>query len=310
MGGAKGQHKGFHLLVLYGEGLFRKAVPFQLCAVPAAPPPAEGMGRRAQPHIRPPGPVAPVVKGFEAGKGEVGNLIMHVARGGHLAAKQLVLLAAEFFRRLLVFPAFQHVHKAVVPLHAELVAGNVLRPQGYGLVDGGFPAGVRQVGKAEDKVQTQVLETGLPHQADSLQGAFRRVAAVHPSKERIVEGLDAQAHAVYTQRHKAFQVGETLLDNVVRIALQGEFRVRAPVAALFQGEEDAGKMGKGQHGWCAAPKVKGFEAVVHFRGPAADFLAHLPGVGLIQPLLRDFGVKVAVGAEALAERDVDVNHTT
>ena len=202
------------------------------------------------------------------------------------------------------------MRKAVVPLHGELVAGNVLRLQGYGLVDGGFPAGVRQVGKTEDKVQAQVLKTGLPHQAHGLQGAFRRVAAVHPPKERIVKGLDAQAHAVYAQGHKAFQIGQPLLDNIVRIGFQGEFRVGAPVAALFQGEEDAGKMGKGQHGWCAAPEVKGFQAVVHFRGPAADFLAHLPGVGLIQPLLRDFGIKVAVGAEALAERDVDVYHTT
>ena len=80
--------------------------------------------------------------------------------------------------------------------------------------------------------------------------------------------------------------------------------------ALLQGQEDAGQMGKGQHGRCAAPEIEGFEFIVHFCGPAADFRTDLGGVALEEAAFRDFGVEIAVGAEALAERDVDVNHLT
>ena len=161
------------------------------------------MGRRAQSNVRPALPVTPVVDGLEAGFGKVGNLIMDIACGGHFAAQDVILVAAELVRSFLVFPVFQPLRQHIVSFYGELVAGNVLRPQGDGLVNGGFPYGVREVGQAKDKVDAHVLETGFPHQPEGFAGPFRRVPAVHPAEQVVVQRLHAHAHAIDAQGFEA-----------------------------------------------------------------------------------------------------------
>ena len=91
-----------------------------------------------------------------------------------------------------------------------------------------------------NKVYADVVDSRLPHNAEGFPGPLGIVAAVHPLKQVIVQGLDADADAVHPQHLQAFHIGKAFLHNVFRIHLQGEFLVGASVAGLFQGQQDAG----------------------------------------------------------------------
>ena len=285
------------------------AVAIQGGLVPAAAPSAEGVGGRTQANIRLALPVSAVVDGLVSGLGEIGNLVVVVAGGAELPAQQVVLGAADLVRGFLVFAVFQPHGQHAVSLHRELVAGDVLRIQGQGLVDGLFPDGVREIAQAEDEVDADVVESRFPEQAEGFPGACGVVPAVHPLQEVVVEGLHAHADAVHAQLPEAFQVGEALLDDVVRVDFHGEFLVGAAVAAFFQGDQDAGKVCERKHRGCSAAEVKGIGLSIHFLFAPAYLFAQLVRVTAIHAFLRDLGVEVTVRAKAFAKRNVDVDHT-
>ena len=233
---------------------------------------------------------------------------MVIARGAELLTEHVILSAAEGVVGLGVAAFGDHLRQGALAFDGELVAGDVLRPEGDGLVDGVCPDGVIQVRDAEDEVQADVLGPGFPREAEGFLRPRGVVPAVHPLQHPVVEGLDADAQPVHAQGEEAFHIALSLLDDVLRVHFHRELAVGAAVPDLVQGDEDAGQDGKRQHRRGAATEIQGLGIVVHFLRPPADFRADAVAVGLEAAFLGDLGVEVAVGAELLAEGDVDVDH--
>ena len=266
------------------------------------------MRSRADSYVRAACPVAAVVDRLEAFLGEIGDLVMVIACGAELLTEHVILSAAEGVVGLGVAPLGDQVREGALAFDGKLVAGDVFRAQGDGLVDGVGPDGVLQVGDAEDEVQADVLGPGLPREAEGFLRPGGVVPAVHPPEHPVVEGLDADAQAVHAQGKEAFDIALSLFDEVLRVHFHRELAVGLAVADLVQGDEDAGQDGKRQHRRGAATEIQGLGIVVHVLRPLADFRTDAVGIGLEASFPGDLRIEIAVGAELLAEGDVDVDH--
>ena len=121
-------------------------VAAKVVAVPAAAASTEGVGRWTQPNVGPALPVSAVVLGFKAGLCEVGDFVVDVSGGVELVAQYVVLPCALLVIGLYIFAVFQTVRQHAVSLHRKLIAGDVLRVQRQGIVNGALPNAVFQVG--------------------------------------------------------------------------------------------------------------------------------------------------------------------
>ena len=214
------------------------------------------MGGGAKAHIRFPLPVTAVVDGLEAGFCKVGYLVVVESRCGGLAAQSVVLAPALLVSGFRIVSVFQHVGQCVVSLYRELVAGDVVHTKGQGLVNCGFPGAVAKVGKAEDEVYAQILDSCFAHDLNGLPSLVCRVAAVHPTEQVLIKGLYAHAYPVYSEGLETLHVGNSFQDDVFRVHFHGELSPGAAVAAFRQGEEDFGKGGKGKQRRGASAKVQ------------------------------------------------------
>ena len=266
------------------------------------------MRSRADSDVRAPLPVAAVMDGFEAFFGKIGDFVMVVAGGAELMTEHVILSAAEGVTGFLVPSVRDHVGQGALAFDRELVAGDVLRIQGDGLVDGIGPDLVREVADAEDEVEADVVGPGFPGDADGFLRPGGVVPAVHPFEHPVIEGLDADADPVHTEGEEAFDIGLPFLHDVLRVHFHRELPVRSAVPDLVEGDEDAGQNRKGQHRRGAATKIKSLEIVVHFARPPLDLRTDVVSISLEAAFVGYLRVEVAIGAEPLAEGDVDVNH--
>ena len=167
----------------------------------------------------------------------------------------------------------------------------------------------RKARQAVDKVDGDVVEAGGDGVLDGVEGLAGRVAPVEEPQHAVVEALHADAQAV--EEVQAGKTAQIVRRQVLGVGLDGGLLHVRHVEPPPQALHDAGQLGQRQQRRGAAAEVNGLylmallaAATLHLAKQAVNIKAHgmPPGSGP--------RVEGAVGALAVAERYVYVNHAS
>ena len=160
-----------------------------------------------------------------------------------------------------------------------------------------------EAGHAEDQIDRYVRKSRLLCPPHGVAGRVGRMAAVHQAQLPVVERLYADRETVDP---RACQPGEIVGRQIVGIGLDGTFFERRAVEPFGgMGDELLQLFGGQQRGGSAAE----VDRAQSFRRQelrfAVQFVVHRPDDILHRPQIGRF-VEVAVGADALAERNMEI----
>ena len=171
---------------------------------PGVAPAAEvGVGPRTKADIGPQQPIAQVVPGGEARLCKVGDLILLIARLGQPVHRPQVHVGLG----VVVGEDLSGRHaggEGGALLHLQPVAGQVLRPQGQGVLHRLLPAGEGLTGQAVNQVQREVLKARPPNGLYGGGGLLRRVNAANLPQLLAAGGLHPQGDAVKPRPPQGF----------------------------------------------------------------------------------------------------------
>ena len=312
-GGAQAEHQIFAAPLPLGDqvGLVDDGAPLQhggniALQIPGkgvAPPAEVGVGPRPEADVGPAHPVFQIVPGLEARPGEVGNLILAVAR------RRQPLHRPKIHIRLLVvvgelLPPHHPVVQGSARLHLEAVAAQVLRLQLQHLLHGVPPPRHILVGQAVDQIQADVFDLGLSGCGHRPLGLLEGMGAVQAVQLTVVGGLDAQGDTVYPRPPEGLK---HLLIHTVRVALHGNLRVLGQIEALGHGFEHLPQPLLPVKAGGAAAEVYSVHLPAPGEGRGLLHMGEQRLLVVVHPaLLPRQGVEVAVVALAAAEGDMDI----
>jgi len=145
------------------------------------------------------------------------------------------------------------------------------------------------------------------------------VTTVHELQYAVIKRLDSHAYAVHAQSKKSFDIFFSLLDDIFRIDLNGEFIERTSMSRLRESGMQILKNRKGQHRWGAASYIQCIYMICDLMSTHHSLLGQSLGIAVEKIVLTllilcptasggDLRIEVAICAETPAERDVDVYH--
>lgn len=215
----------------------------------------------------------------------------------------------EFAHALLLVDGVQRAARLAAAegragLDGEVVGRDVLDARLEQLREAAAERLLAEARDAEDEVGCQIAEPRAARLVQRLQRLAGRVAAVHHPQAVVVEGLDADGEAVDA---RAAQSGEVVGRQVVGVGLDGHLLENGVGAPLEDAVDEAlQRLGRAERGGPAA-EVEGAERLaVELAQTGVELAEHRLGHRL-QELEAGALVEVAVGAEALAEGDVEVD---
>ena len=312
-GGAQAEHQVLAAPLPLGDqvGLVNHRAPLQHAGdialqVPhkgVAPAAEVGVGPRPEADVGPAHPVFQVVAGLEPRPGEVGDLILPVARRRQALHHPQVHVGLH----IVVGQPGAPDHPVVqggARLHLQAVAAQMLRLQGEHLLHRVLPAVHVLLRQAVDQIQAQVFQLGRPGGLHRLAGLLKGMGPVEALQLAVVGGLHPQGDAVDPRPAQGL---EGLEIHTVRVALHGDLRVLGQIKALGDQPEQLLQALRPIKAGGSAAKIHR----VHLPPPGeGGGLLHVGQQRLlivVHPLLPPGkGVKVTVVTLAPAEGDVDV----
>jgi len=193
-------------------------------------------------------------------------------------------------------------------LEGQAVGRDVFRAEIDDGVEVGFEGGVALVGNAEDQVEGDPFEPGRAGCGEGGVALFGPVGAAEPAQHQVVEGLDADREAIDSGAAEARQ---PLAFDGARIDLESHlFRLRAVEGIADRIHQPRHRLGREQRRRPASEvDRRQFEP-----GEVAATLRQLGeqrvdvgALALGRERPRGFDDEVAIGAHAIAERDVQVD---
>ena len=156
---------------------------------------------------------------------------------------------------------------------------------------------------AEDQVDRQVHEPGFPGPSHRFGGLRRRVAAVHQLQTRVVEGLYADREAVDAGPAERLQVCRR---EVVGVGFEGRLLDGRAVEQLRgTGQQPSDRLRRTERRRAAPEIARADRFAAQIVAARFEFAAHRLRERL-HAVQFDALVKVAVGADALAEGNMEV----
>ena len=181
----------------------------------------------------------------------------------------------------------------------------MLRSQGHGVRQRPLPVLHGLVRQTVDQVQTEIFDLRLPRRRHRLLHLLIGVYPPDAPQQRVIGGLHPQRQPVESRSPQLPQLAPVA--GAVRIGLQRDLRASGHVVPPQHRLQKACQSGHAQIAGGAAAEIHR----VHLHtGSAGRHLLQMPhqrrGVGVHLLLAVGQGVKIAVGALGLAERDVDI----
>jgi len=261
-----------------------------------------GDGGGAEAEVVVANPVSFVVAGAFIGEGVVGGFVVQVAGGGehlvgegeHFGVEVGVVdevAGLEFFEEVGVF------------FVGEVVGGEVVGLEGEGLGEGVFPVNEGLAGDGEDEVEIDLEGAGFAEKVDGLDGLHGGVFAAEDFELRAEKGLDAEGDA--GDAEVLVEVGGAGGEGG-GVCFEGDFLDGGEVEGFAEAGEETLEVGGGEHGGGAAAEVDCFEGREGFLRIEAGFGEEGIDKGTEVGFAGGVFVEGAVGADAVAEGDVEV----
>lgn len=247
-------------------------------------------------------PVAFVVAGAFSGEGVVGGFVMFVARRGEHFFGEGEHVGIEL-GVVLVVAGLELFKEVGVLLVGEVVGGEVIGLEGEGLGEGVFPIEEGLAGDGEDEVEIDLERGCFAKEVDGGDGLHGGVLAAEGFEVWSKEGLHAEGDA--GDAEVLVELGGAGGESG-GVGFEGDFLNGGEVEDLAEAGEETSKVSGRKHGGGAAAEVDGFERGKVFLSGEAGFgkegFDEGSEVGFSGCVL----VERAVGADAMAERDVEI----
>src|SRR5207244_6373614 len=181
------------------------------------------------------------------------DLVVARAEAGPRVVRDLVVLEAALRRAPREAPVLRHHrlfawqtgHAGGAPqaprVQREAVGGEVVGPPVEDRVDGAAPTLEVEPGEAVHQIHADVSDAGVACRLEGPSRAPPVVESAEPSKDRVVERLDAEAQAVHPGR--AVRV-EALARHALGVALDGDLRARGDGKTTPEARKDC-RQGRG-----------------------------------------------------------------
>ena len=263
------------------------------------------MGTRPDADIIAVAPVDEIMTAFRARAGVVGHFIGRKAEIGGQILRQLVEFGAQIRVRHDQLARLIEVEEGRAFLDRQLIERQVIGGKFHRLTQLRLPAGHRLAGPGIDEVEGQARE-GFAGNLDGLQRPGHVMQTAQLAQVLIIERLYAQRHTVDARRPVA---AETFRLDAGGVGFQRDFHVRINRPVPGNRLQNALHRARQHQRWCAAAEEDRLHRPV--RRPGSK-MRQLPLEGrdkavLIDRLVPDVGIEVAIGALGRAEGPVHID---
>ena len=157
-----------------------------------------------------------------------------------------------------------------------------------------------------NKINADIMETGTMGILDSLEGLPGGVAAAYQSQNIVIQTLDTKADTI--EQPKLLQTIKICRGKVLRVALDGNLLNLREVEIASQPVDNSGHLIKWQQRRCSSTEINSlyrmclfFTTMFHLYQQSIYIVMHKS--------LRCNRIEGAVGALAVTERDMQVDHS-